>query len=254
VASETQEGEKMKSYFPLLSGGILLFSLTLATTLVSWSRANPNTAETARSSPSGHKLQPPSDGKPIIVAFVLTDGVTMIDFAGPWEVFQDAGGPDGIDHFHLFTVGASKDPVHTSGGMTVVPDYTFDDSPPARIVVIPAQRGAPELAEWLRRKDKETEVMMSVCTGAFQLGKAGLLDGKPATTHHNFYDAFEKNFPKATLVKGRRYVQSDEVIYTAGGLTSGIDLALHIVDQYFGRDVAQKTAEYMEYESTRWKE
>lgn len=62
---------------------------------------------------------------------MLTDGATVIDFAGPWEVFQDAGGPDGVDHFHLFTVGASKNPVRASGGMLIVPDYTFDDAPAA---------------------------------------------------------------------------------------------------------------------------
>lgn len=199
-----------------------------------------------------HKLTPPADNKPMMVAFVLTDGATVIDFTGPWEVFQDAGGPDGVDHFKLFTVGASKNPIHTSGGMTIIPDYTFDDAPPARIVVIPAQRGDPKLADWLRARDKDTEVIMSVCTGAFQLGKAGLLDGKQATTHHNFYDDFEKAFPKATLVKGTRYVQSDEVIYTAGGLTSGIDLALHVLVEYFGRDFAQKTADYMEYQGKGW--
>jgi transcriptional regulator GlxA family with amidase domain len=157
-----------------------------------------------------------------------------------------------VDHFHLFTVGASKNPVHTSGGMTIIPDYSFDDAPPARIVVIPAQRGDAKLADWLRLRDKDADVVMSVCTGAFQLGKAGLLDGKQATTHHDFYSQFEKAFPKATLVRGRRYVQSDEVIYTAGGLTSGIDLALHVLVEYFGHDFAQKTADYMEYQGTGW--
>jgi transcriptional regulator GlxA family with amidase domain len=202
--------------------------------------------------PAAHKLTPPSNGKPIPVAFVLTDGATVIDFSGPWEVFQDAGGPDGVDHFQLFTVGVSRSPIHTSGGMTIIPDYSFDDAPPARIVVIPAQRGDPKLADWLRLRDKEADVVMSVCTGSFQLGKAGLLDGKQATTHHDFYNQFEKAFPKATLVKGQRYVQSDDVIYTAGGLTSGIDLALHILVEYFGRDFAQKTADYMEYRGTGW--
>jgi transcriptional regulator GlxA family with amidase domain len=233
----------------------LLISIAIAPhTNAGNAAARTATTEASPEAKSPHKLTPPPDGKPIEVAFVLTDGATMIDFAGPWEVFQDAGGPDGVDYFHLFTVGESKNPVRTSGGMTVIPDYTFDDSPPARIVVVPAQRGAPALANWLRRKDKEAEVVMSVCTGAFQLGKAGLLDGKPATTHHNYYDDFQKAFPKSTLVKARRYVQSDEVIYTAGGLTSGIDLAMHIVDQYFGREVAQKTADYMEYQSTAWKD
>jgi transcriptional regulator GlxA family with amidase domain len=193
-------------------------------------------------------------GKPISVAFVLGDGATVIDFSGPWEVFQDAGGPDGTEHFHLFTVAASKAPIRASGGMIITPEYSFADAPPAQIVVIPAHRGAPELMNWLRERDKQAEVVMSVCTGAFQLGKAGLLDGKQVTTHHDFYNEFEKDFPKARLVKGRRYVQSDDVIYTAGGLTSGIDLALHIVEQYLGSEAAQKTADYMEYQGTGWKE
>lgn len=193
------------------------------------------------------------DGKPIPVAFVLGDGAAVIDFSGPWEVFQDAGGPDGEDHFRLFTVAASKAPIRASGGLMITPDYSFADAPAARIVVIPAQRGTPELLDWLRQRDKESDIVMSVCTGAFQLGKAGLLDGKRATTHHDYYDQFEKAFPKATLVKGRRYVQSDEVIYTSGGLTSGIDLALHIVEQYLGRDASQKTADYMEYQGVGWK-
>ena len=196
----------------------------------------------------------PADGQKIRVAFVLTEGATMIDFAGPWEVFQDVGGEQGPNPFELFTVSESRSPIHTSGGMTVTPDYTFDDAPVPKIVVIGAQRGAPKLADWLRRVDKESEVIMSVCVGSFQLGRAGLLDGKQATTHHEFYDQFQKLFPKATLVKGRRFVQSDDVIYTAGGLTSGIDLALHIVERYYGRDVAQKTAEYMEYQSKGWME
>ena len=233
-------------------GSTFLFILFVA--LASTARKDTASAAVAPQSSASHQhqLKPPSDGKPISVAFVLTDGATMIDFAGPWEVFQDAGGPDGVDYFRLFTVSESKNLVRTSGGMNVMPDYTFDDAPGARIVVIPAQRGAFGLADWLRRMDKESDVLMSVCTGAFQLGKAGLLDGKEATTHHEFYEAFQKQFPKATLVKGRRYVQSDNVIYTAGGLTSGIDLALHIVKEYYGRDVAQRTAEYMEYQGQGW--
>jgi transcriptional regulator GlxA family with amidase domain len=244
----------MKGHFSFSRAGILLLSLVLATTLGSLKKSN--LALASLTVAARQKLTPPTDGKPIEVAFVLAEGVTMIDFAGPWEVFQDAGGPDGIDRFHLFTVAESKNPFHISGGMTVIPDYTFDDSPPARIVVVPAQGGhaAAGLPAWLRRKSKETDVVMSVCTGAFQLGKAGLLDGKEATTHHGYYQDFEKSFPKAMLVKGHRYVQSDEVIYTSAGLTSGIDLALHIVDEYFGRDVAQKTVDWMEYQGTGWHE
>jgi transcriptional regulator GlxA family with amidase domain len=239
---------KMQSAAPIAA--FLIFAAVLA---MAWVRGGVEAVSAAPQTQSAAaQTKTPSSNQKIRVAFVLTEGATMIDFAGPWEVFQDAGGEDGPDVFELFTVSESRNPIHTSGGMTVVPDYTFDDAPPAKIVVIGAQRGAPKLADWLRRVDKESEVIMSVCVGSFQLGKAGLLDGRQATTHHNYYDQFQKAFPKATLIKGRRFVQSDEVIYTAGGLTSGIDLALHIVEKYCGRGVAQKTANYMEYESKRW--
>ena len=93
---------------------------------------------------------------------------------------------------------------------------------------------------------------MSVCTGAFQLGKAGLLSGKTATTHHDFLDRFAQSFPDVKVKRGLRFVEDDEKISTAGGLSSGIDLALRVVDRYFGRDVAQATATYMEYQSKGW--
>jgi len=189
---------------------------------------------------------------PIRVAVVLTDGATMIDFAGPWEVFQDVDAPNG--GFELYTVSDKKEPIRTSGGMTVVPDYTFANAPAPRVVVIGAQRGSsPAMMDWLRKMTGEADVVMSVCTGAFKLGKAGILDGKQATTHHDFYDEFQKANPKVKLVKSKRFVESDDVISTAGGLTSGIDLALHVVERYYGREVAQRTADYMEYESTGWK-
>jgi transcriptional regulator GlxA family with amidase domain len=194
------------------------------------------------------RFTPPANGK-IRVAFALTDGATMIDFAGPWEVFQDVH----MDPFELYTVGESRKPIRTSGGMSVVPDYTFADAPVPNIVVVGAQRGSPGLVPWLRSLNGKSDVIMSVCTGAFKLAEAGLLDGKSATTHHDFYDNFEKRFPKVKLVRGTRFVQSGPAIFTAGGLTSGIDLALHILERYFGRETAQMTADYMEYQSEGWK-
>lgn len=188
------------------------------------------------------------------VAFVLTDGATMIDFAGPWEVFQDVTLESGGSAFELYTVGTSTAPIRTSGGMTVVPQYSFADAPAPAIVVVPAQRGAPDLAEWLRKTHREKATILSVCTGAFQVAAAGLLDGKRATTHHDFYDAFARRFPKTELQRGLRFVKSDDLLYTAGGLSSGIDLALHIVDRRHGRVVAQRTADYMEYQGQGWKQ
>lgn len=206
------------------------------------------------------KLTPPSTGK-IRVAVVLTEGATMIDFAGPWEVFQDVhvdgrgASMDDQHPFELYTVSDNTEAIHTSAGMTVIPDYAFKDAPDPHVVVIGAQRGnSPEMLAWLRTQASKAQVVMSVCTGAFKLGRAGLLDGKPATTHHDFHESFAEAFPKVKLVASKRFVQSDPVIITAGGLTSGIDSALHVVERYFGRAVAEKTAVYMEYESSGWKE
>lgn len=207
-------------------------------------------------------LTPPKTGS-IKVAFVLSEGATLIDFAGPWEVFQDVmvdGRGDDMSAsmpFELYTVAPSKTPLHTSGsgraGMTIVPDYSFADAPTPDVVVVGAQSGGPGLSEWLQKMHGQHKVVMSVCTGAFKVAAAGLLDGKPATTHHAYFGNFSSQFPQVRLQRSVRYVQADPITFTAGGLSSGIDLALHIVAGYYGTAVAQKTADYMEYQGTGWK-
>src|SRR5574341_2614598 len=153
--------------------------------------------------------------------------------------------------FELFTVSEKTDPFRGSAGLQIVPDYTFASAPSPKVVVVPAQRGSAALHEWLRKVTPAADVVMSVCTGAFQLGKAGLLSGKSATTHHDYFDSFAKQFPDVELKRGLRFVEGEK-ISTAGGLTSGIDLALRVVERYFGREVAQTTAIYMEYQSKAW--
>ena len=205
-------------------------------------------------------LTPPKTGA-IPVAFVLTEGSTVIDFAGPWEVFQDVMVPSrGSSHdeqmpFQLYTVGDSPTAITASGGLKIVPDYSFDTAPKPRIVVVGAQRGSEKLTAWLKKvaADPETDVVMSVCTGAFKLAGAGLLDGKAATTHHDFLDRFAQQYPKVKLQRGLRFVESDAHTFTAGGLTSGIDLALHVVELYFGTPTAEQTARYMEYQGGGWR-
>jgi len=206
----------------------------------------------------GADLAAPAEGR-VRVAFALSSGATMIDFAGPWEVFQDVmlpgrgTSPSDAAPFELYTVAATHEPIQVTGGMTIVPDFTFADAPQARVIVVPAQSGSPELRAWLKAQRPRVDVLASVCTGAFQLGYAGLLDGKEATTHHDFYDTFASRFPNVRLVRGRRFVESDRVVSTAGGLTSGIDLALRIVERYFGTEVAATTAKYMEHDSDEWR-
>jgi transcriptional regulator GlxA family with amidase domain len=153
--------------------------------------------------------------------------------------------------FKLYTVAENTEPIEASGGMKIVPDYTFENAPAPKVVVIPAQAGSPALHSWLRKIVDSTDVTMSVCTGAFQLGRAGLLSGREATTHHEFFDQFARAFPDVKLKRGLRFVEGGK-ISTAGGLTSGIDLALRVVERYFGRETAEQTAFYMEYQSKGW--
>jgi transcriptional regulator GlxA family with amidase domain len=204
-----------------------------------------------------YRLTPPATGK-IPVAFAISDGVTVIDFCGPWEVFQDVNiptrGKDDDEHspFQLFTVSEKTEPLRGSAGLQLVPDYTFENAPTPKVVVVPAQRGSKALHEWLRKVEPTNDLTMSVCTGAFQLARAGLLSGKSATTHHDFLDSLAKQYPDINVKRGLRFVDSSDRISTAGGLTSGIDLALRVVARYFGREAAQKTAAYMEYQSKGW--
>jgi putative intracellular protease/amidase len=201
----------------------------------------------------------PLNGGTIKVAFVISENANVMDIAGSWEVFQDTTLDDGEETspFELYTVAPSTAPLHTAGsnrsGMTITPDYSFDDAPTPDIVVVGAQSGGPALSAWLQRQHAQQKTILSICTGAFKLAEAGLLKGKPATTHHWYFGSFAEQFPDTTLVREVRYVRADPRTYTAGGLSSGIDLSLHIVAAYFGQAQAQRTADYMEYQGLGWK-
>ncbi|MGZ3549770.1 MAG: DJ-1/PfpI family protein [Vulcanimicrobiaceae bacterium] len=99
---------------------------------------------------------------------------------------------------------------------------------------------------FIREAAKHADVVMSVCTGAFLLAQTRLLNGLSATTHHDFYDDFERRFQQVHLVRGPRYVENGRLA-TAGGLTSGIGLAFRVVQRYFGESATSRTAYYMEY-------
>jgi transcriptional regulator GlxA family with amidase domain len=154
--------------------------------------------------------------------------------------------------FRLFTVADGREAVRVTGGMRIVPDYSVADAPPPRVVVVPAMRRSPAVLEWLRKTSATADLIMSVCTGAFVLGHAGLLSGKRATTHHDFHDRLAAQFPDVKLERALRFVEGAPNLATAGGLTSGIDLALRVVERYFGRAVAERTASYMEYQGRGW--
>jgi len=228
------------------------FSLVATVPFCFAHRAAARDANSDKGAPVPNPLKPPVQGT-IPVAFLISEGTAVIDFCGPWEVFQDVSIPNQPDQgFHPYTVAESSDPIQVSGGMNVIANYTLKTAPQPKVVVIPAQMGDTEaMLDWIRKSAKSADVVMSVCTGAYLLAGTGLLTGKAATTHHDSYRAFARRFQDVQLKRGVRFVEEGNLA-TAGGLTSGIDLALHVVERYYGREIAKRTAYYMEYQGQGW--
>ena len=198
-------------------------------------------------------LKPPKSGR-ITVAFPLSRGVVDIDFTGPWAIFGSVMLPGGdmTSPFHQYSVAETGAPLVTGSGLTIVPDYTFETAPLPKVIVIPAQKDAAAMLQWIRKSSVGADVTMSVCVGAYVLAKTGLLDGKSATTHHDAYKDFANEFPKVHVVHGVRFVEEGNLA-TSGGLACGIDLAMHVIERYFGRQVAEDTAYNLEYQGQGWK-
>ena len=196
------------------------------------------TLDAAAQSAAPNPLTPPANAS-IPVAFLISEGAVVIDFCGPWEVFERVYLPDRKhDAFNLYTVAETAAPITAGGGLKITPNYTIANAPAPKVIVIPAQSDASEATKaWIRNATKSTDVTMSVCTGAFVLASTGLLSGKSATTHHGAYVDLAMQYPDIHVQRGARFVESGNLA-SAGGLTSGMDLAFRVVERYFGRDVA----------------
>jgi putative intracellular protease/amidase/YHS domain-containing protein len=184
------------------------------------------------------------------VAIFVHQEVELLDFAGPGEVFAAA---DHSRAFNVYTVAATTNEIVSQRFLTIRPRYTLADCPRPDVIVLPGGNTHIPLDDdrvirWVREASRDAEVTMSVCTGAFLLAKAGLLDGKEATTHWGSIDGLKKAAPKAKVVADRRVVDNGKVV-TCAGVSAGIDGALHVVGRMLGKKVAQDTARYMEY---RW--
>jgi len=202
----------------------------------------------------GAPLVVPASGE-IRVAFLISPDAEVVDVTGPWGVFEYVLLENASRRpFKLYTVAASREAVRMSDGLTVLPRYSVADAPAPNVVVVPAMsvdKLAPAALDWLRAVQKSSDVSMSVCNGSFVLARAGLLDGKSATAHHTAYGLLRATYPQVRVVRGLRYVE-DGKIATSGGLMSGVDLALRVVERYFGREVAKQTAQFLEYQGTGW--
>jgi transcriptional regulator GlxA family with amidase domain len=240
----------------LLKGAAVFgFASAMPLSVAKFNPASEPVPERNKATPPANSLLPPKEGS-IPVAFVISDGAVMIDFAGPWEVFQDAGMAANpgqmVDAFKLYTVAETTKPIKASAGMKIIPDYSIDNAPPPKVIVIPAQQSASKaVLDWIRKSSQSADVTMSVCTGAFVLAETGLLSGKTATTHHSSYKVMAMEHPDIHVRRGARFVE-DGNIATAGGLSSGIDLALRVVERYYGREAAERTAYNMEYQGKGW--
>ncbi len=178
------------------------------------------------------------------IAFYLQDGIEVLDFAGPMEVFSYAG-------FQVFTITKEKDPIKSQGILNIQGDYTLENAPNADIVALFGGNSDiffedTLLVSWLRRQSSHTQ-FFSVCTGALALAEAGLLDNQSATTFHGTLDRLETNYPKVNVHRNVRFVDNGRIMTTAG-VSAGIDGALHLVQKLLGYNMARKTAFYMEYE------
>ena len=178
------------------------------------------------------------------VAILIFDGVEIIDYAGPYEVFGQAG-------FAVYTVAAKPDAITTAMGMRVTPAYVFGNAPKPNVIVIPGggvvnAQEDPATINWIRDRSKDAEQVLSVCNGAFILARTGLLDGLSATTFYNLIDGLAAVAPKTRVVTDQRYVDNGKIITTAG-LSSGIDGSLYVVSKMRGKAAAQMVALNMEY-------
>jgi transcriptional regulator GlxA family with amidase domain len=186
------------------------------------------------------------------VAILLFDEIEVLDFAGPFEVF--AVTDELADHslFRVVTVALEKRPIRARNGLSVNPDHSFADCPPPDLLIVPGGFGTRALIksqpvlDWIKSVNTAAEIVASVCTGSLVLGRAGLLDGLKATTHHECFALLREHAPRTTVVETDRFLDNGRIL-TAAGISAGIDMALHLVARLQGAAVAQKTARYMEY-------
>lgn len=196
------------------------------------------------------------------VAIFIFDEVEVLDFTGPFEIFGVAGKQGGqTGHFTVFTV-AEKPRIATRNNLLVEANYTFDNCPTPDILLIPGgggykPDGTPfgtrremnnqKLLEWVKAMNEKVELLLSVCTGSLILAKAGLLEGLSATTHFKAVEQMREAAPNTTLLPEERWVDNGRIILSAG-VSAGIDMSLYVVAKLLGKDVANETATYIQYD------
>lgn len=193
------------------------------------------------------------------VAIYVYPEVEVLDFAGPYEVFTTASrvhlnkALPGPEPFKVFTVAREKGNVRARAGLVVTPDFTMEDThPPVDVLLVPggvvtAELAMPAVSKWIQRTAANAQITVSVCTGAFLLAQAGLLDGKNATTHWEDVAEMREMFPRVNVLEERRWVDEGDVV-TSAGISAGMDMSLHLVERIAGLELAVHTARQMDYD------
>ena len=195
------------------------------------------------------------------VGIFVFDDVEVLDFAGPYEVFTTAARMHArIDAkapplFNVFTIGRTTSPLRARAGLSVFPDHDFAHHPPIDLLIIPggvvtAELARPDVTQWIAAASTSSKLTASVCTGAFLLAKAGLLDGKRATTHWEDIEDLKSMFPSVKVQTNQRWVDEGKII-TSAGISAGIDMSLHLVEKMAGRVLATRTERQLDFD---WKE
>ena len=201
--------------------------------------------------------------KKINVGILVFHEVEVLDFAGPFEVFSrtrlnrgaESRRSDESAPFNTFTVSIDNQPVVATGGLKIISDFTLKNSPNIDILIIPGGFGTrtllnnESLLSWIKTVSDQATTTTSVCTGSLLLAKAGLLEGKRATTHWGAIEALKSISKNIQVIDNRRIV-NDEII-TSAGVSSGIDMAFMIVENLYGEQVALDTAKYIEFHRSK---
>lgn len=194
----------------------------------------------------------------INVGIYLFDGVEVLDFAGPFEVFSTASRVSartssiGKPTFSVFTIAENTATfVSSRAELKVIPDHSISDHPPIDVLIIPGGKVDAEcekeaLIQWVSQQAGHTQIVASVCTGAFILGKAGLLDSLKATTHWEDLSSLQTAVPNTQVIPNVSWIDEGNIV-TSAGISAGIDMSLHLVERLYNAELARATAKQMQY-------
>lgn len=187
------------------------------------------------------------------VGILVFNDVEVLDFCGPFEVFAVTPEIDSHKPFNVYIISEKEGPVLARNGLSINPQYTIHNCPALDILIVPGGIGArlemnnDNLTNWIKEYYPRLELLLSVCTGALLLAKAGLLEGLEATTHHGAIELLRKTAPATIVHENRRYIDNGKVI-TSAGISAGIDMSLYVVSRLLGKEKAIETARIMEYD------